>query len=314
MHQWFRKGNARRYHRVDLPLRYFILPSSPLEKREIYATGANYFPSVIEKKISQCKNRALRSLDKLTDQKELISEIVNLIITDIEFYGRQLELISHGQHPKKDPNYVMQIKSKLKGLEGIIKIKENSPKTFMYLAMIETKYLAFLNILATSIQKSNKDLFYAKDELPFGFKLDETIRVFKQEKYAKIPLVQTILHLAELLQSYVDVHQQIHDDNSLVNIPQSWPLKTSNLSASGVAVLIPKLFDVYSRVDVRFYFEHADKLIHFEGIVVDIRDAKDEFAERIAVNFEFPKGSDQRFIQQEIQKEEVRECMKFDLF
>ena len=29
------KGNGRRFHRVDMPVRYFITPSSPIKDREI---------------------------------------------------------------------------------------------------------------------------------------------------------------------------------------------------------------------------------------------------------------------------------------
>ena len=313
MHQWFRKGNARRFHRVDMPVRYFILPSSPLEEREIYASGADYFPSVIQKKIVHSKNDAIRSLSKLQNQKDLLTEIVTSVMADIEFYGNCLENISKGFHPKKDPQYSMQINGKLRGFESILKIKESSPKTYIYFQMIEEKFLAFLNVLVESINQSDQNNYFTNQELPFGFKLDETIHQFKHEKYAKIPLVRTILDLAELLECYLDVHRQIHDDSFLVNTPQNWPLQMASLSASGVAVKMPKLFKIYSRVNVFFYFEHADKQIRFEGNVVDIRDANDEYAERIAINFEFPNGADQSFIQQEIQKEEVRECMQFDL-
>jgi len=52
MNQWFRKGNSRRFHRIDMPIKFFIVPSSPIKDREIYATGANYFPSSFHAKIA----------------------------------------------------------------------------------------------------------------------------------------------------------------------------------------------------------------------------------------------------------------------
>jgi len=314
MHQWFRKGNARRFHRVDMPLRYFIIPSSPLEEREIYATGADYFPPTRKQYIEGLKFATINSLERIQDQQTIIKEIVTDVIADIEFYGECLKMISRGEHPKKDPNYWMQVNSKKQGFESINKIKASSPKTYEYFKLIEQKYLSFLNALVNSINASDKDNFEVEGALPVGFKLDETMKLFRQEKFSKIPLVQTILNLAELLEAFLEAHRQINDDNYIQHFPQEWPLKVGNISASGLAVLMPKLFSTYSRVNVFLYFENSDKILKFEGIVVDLRKIEDDYLERIAVNFEFPNGNDQNFIQQEIQKQEVKECMKFTFF
>ncbi len=48
--------------------------------------------------------------------------------------------------------------------------------------------------------------------------------------------------------------------------------------------------------------------------MVDIREMEAEKLERIAINFEFPNGNDQNFLQQEIQKQEVKECMKYSFY
>ena len=313
MHQWFRKGNARRFHRVDMPVRHFIVPSSPITDREIYATGADYFPSLTRSRIEAAKFATESSLSKIQDQKELISRIVGDIVADIEFFGFCIEKISHGQNPKRDPNYWMKINDKLEGFQTIKMLKESSPKTYQYLALIEEKYLAFLNRLVHSINESTSEHFAVEGHLPVGFKLEEIIQLFKQEKFAKIPLVQTILHLSEYLEAYLDVYRQINDDNYLKQFPQQWPLENANISASGIAVFLPKLFTLYSKVDVHLYFEADDKLIFFEGNVVDLREHQGQL-QRIAINFEFPNGNDQNYIQQEIQKQEVKECMKFAFY
>lgn len=314
MHQWFRKGNARRFHRVNMPLRHFIVPSSPLENRDIYATGADYFPESVTTEIETLRFATLNSLDKIQDQQELIKEIITDVISDIDFFGNCLKNISEGQHPKQDPSYWMQINQKLHGFDSIKKIKESSPKTFQYLSLIEDKYLSFLNRLVTSINDSSVDNFAVEGYLPFGFKLDETLSLLKQEKFAKIPLIQTIINLAAFLDAYQKIHIQINDDNYLRQFPQDWPLEEINISASGVAVMMPKMLKLYSKVDVHLYFENDNKAIHFEGSVVDIRKDEEKKAQRIAINFEFPNGNDQNFIQQEIQKQEVKECMKFAFY
>lgn len=314
MHQWFRKGNARRFHRVDIPVRYFVIPSSPLEEREIYATGAEYFPQTVTNQIETLKHHTINSLNRIQDQRELILAIVEQVMADIEFYGDCLKKISQGEHPKKDPNYWMQINQKQEGFTAIEPLKSSSPKTYQYFKMIEDKYLRFLNALVFSINESDKDNFHVEGHLPFGFKLDEIMTVFKQPKFSKIPLIQTLFHLAEFLEGYLDVHRQINDDNYLTDFPQEWPLKTVNLSASGIAVVLKKSLRMYSKVNVYLYFEAQDRTLFFEGTVVDLRTIDNDLYERIAINFEFPSGSDQSFLQQEIQKQEVKECMPFSFY
>jgi len=313
MNKWFRKGNARRFHRVNMPLRYFIVPSSPIKDREIYATGADYFPDPTLNHIEALKFATIRNVDKIKEQRELIKEIFGDVIEDIEFFAKCAQNISEGINPKKDPSYWMQINQKLDGFHSIKRIQQSSPKTFQYLSMIEEKYLSFLQSMTTSINKSTPQHFSVEGYLPIGFKVDEIVNVFKHEKFAKIPLVQAILSLVHYLDVHLDVYRQINDDNYIKQFPQEWPLHEANISASGIATLLPKRIDLYSKVDVYLYFEQGNKVIHFEGSVVDLRDDNEKHKERIAINFEFPNGNDQNFIQQEIQKQEVKECMKFAL-
>jgi FKBP-type peptidyl-prolyl cis-trans isomerase 2 len=90
-------------------------------------------------------------------------------------------------------------------------------------------------------------------------------------------------------------------------------MRTANVSASGIAVQISKSFTMYSRVDVNLYFEQANKVLSFNGSVVDTRTDTENEVERVAINYEFPDGNHQNFIQQEIQKQEVKECMDLAL-
>lgn len=314
MHQWFRKGDARRFHRVDMKLQSFIIPSSPLEDREIYASGVNYFPNVVTSKLEALKFATLNSLDRIQDQKTTISGIVNEVIQDIEFFGNCLKDISEGRHPKQDMHYWMQIKEKLSGFEEIKLLLKSSPKTYQYFKLIEDKYLKLLNHLVNTINLSSADDFVVEGRLPVGFKLDEMVKKFQHPQFSKIPLIQTILHLAELLDAYIEVYRQINDDNYLKYFPNEWPLRKVNISASGIAIQTPKRLPLYSHVNVYLYFESSAKTIEFEGSVVDIREMEAEKLERIAINFEFPNGNDQNFLQQEIQKQEVKECMKYSFY
>lgn len=314
MNKWFRKGNGRRFHRVDMPIRYFIVPSSPIKDREIYATGADYFPTPLVDMIETRKFDTIRSVKKIKEQTDLITQIFTDVIEDIEFFGECAKNISVGINPKNDMSYWLKVNEKLKGFHSIQGIEASSPKTYQYLSLIEEKYLSYLQRMVNSINDSTPQHYAVSGHLPIGFKLDEMMNVFKQEKFAKIPLIQAILHLSELLDAYLNVYQQINDDNYLKQFPQEWSLRMANVSASGLAVYLPKRFDLYSRVDIYLYFEKDDKVINFDGSVVDLRDDAEQHGQCIAINFEFPNGNDQDYLQQEIQQQEVKECMKFALY
>ncbi|WP_321326190.1 PilZ domain-containing protein [Thiomicrorhabdus sp.] len=314
MNKWFRKGNGRRFHRVDMPVRYFIVPSSPIKDREIYATGADYFPQPLVNMIETRKYDTIRSVEKIKEQNVLVTQIFNDVIEDIEFLGECVKNVSIGISPKNDISYWLKVKDKLKGFSSIHQIEASSPKTFQYLSMIEEKYLSYLQRLTNSINESTPEHFYVEGLLPIGYKLDEMMSVFQNKKFAKIPLIQAILHLSEFLEAYLDTYRQINDDNYVKQFPENWPTQVANVSASGLALLLPKRFDMYTRVDVYLYFEHANKILNFDGSVVDLREDNQQYKQRVAINFEFPNGNDQNFIQQEIQKQEVKECMKFALY
>ncbi len=313
MNKWFRKGNARRFHRIDMPIRYFIVPRSPIKDREIYATGADYFPASLLSKIEANKDFTIQCVSRIQEQNALLTEIFEEIIQFIEFFGECARSISQGQNPRQDPSYWMRVKEHQQGFKKAIRIQASSPKTFQYLQMIEDKYLTFLNRIVESIDKSTPVHFYVSGHLPVGFKVEEMISTFQSPKFEKIPLIQAILNLSKFMDAYLEIYRQINDDNYLKQFPQEWVLKKANTSASGLAVLMDKRYDLYSRVDVFLYFEEQDRILPFEGTVVDIRTDERKQMERIAINFEFPDGKDQDFLQLEIQKQEIKECMKIIL-
>ncbi|NPA72191.1 MAG: PilZ domain-containing protein [Gammaproteobacteria bacterium] len=313
MNKWFRKGNSRRYHRVDMPVRFFLIPSSPIKDKDIYATGTDYFPPSLQRQIQAKKELTRQAVSRIQEQNEILTEIFEEMIQFIEFFGRCAVSISQGQSPKKDPQYWMSVKEHLKGFKTIVKIKASSPKTYQYLQMIEIKYLTFLKRMIYSINHSTPTHFEVEGDLPVGFKVDEMMTIFKSTKFSKIPLVQAILNLSEFMESYLEVYRQINADNYLKQYPQEWPLQIANVSASGIALLLNKKFEQYMRVDIHIYIESLDKVLDFDGSVVDIRTDESTQKERVAINFEFPEGHLQDILQLEIQKQEVKECMKFDL-
>lgn len=313
MNQWFRKGNSRRYYRIDMPVRYFIVPASPIKDREIYATGANYYPSTFHAKVAGQKLEVLHWANRIQEHADLLMPVFEEIIDFIEFFGRCALSISEGNSPKTDLSYWMEVKDRLKGFKMALTLNPKSPKTYQYIKMIEDKYLAFLNRLVDSIDKSTPTKFWVEGHLPMGFKIDEMMSVFDAPKFAKIPLIQTLLKTSLYMDSYLESYRMINDDNFLRQHPDDWRLQTVNLSASGIAVQMGKRFQQYERVDVLLYFQEDDRIIQFDGSVVDIRSDDTSYSERVAINFDFPDGGDQDFLQLQIQKQEVKECMNFEL-
>ena len=305
------KGNGRRFHRVDMPIRYFIVPSSPIRDREIYATGTNYFPKSTLKLIEAKKALTIQATNKIQANEQLVKNIFEEIIECIDFFGNCLKDITIGKNPKLDLNYWIKIKDHQKGFKHAQFLEETSPKTFNYIKVIEEKYLTFLNALAKSIENSSPTHFYVAARLPICFKVEEALVIFQSPKLKKVPLIQALLNLIKFMESYLDVYRRITDDNYLKQFPKEWPYKQSNVSLGGLAVFMNKGFQLYSKIDVLLYFESNNKLISFNGTVVGFRTIKDQ--ERIAINFEFPNGHDQKFLQQEIQKHEVEECMHIPL-
>lgn len=313
MNRWFQKGNSRRFFRLDMPVRVFLAPMSPIKDREIFATGIDYFPPTIRHLIAKQRTDTMYWVTKIQDQKELVTHLFKEVIESIEFFGNCAQSISQGINPRLDPAYWIQISNKLEGFQTIEALKSSSPKTYNYFKLIEAKYLIFLNSMYESLMKSSPTSFEANDSLPYGFKIDETLETFKNPKFEKIPLVQAINELSAFMDTYMEAYRQINDDNILRNRPQDWKLQQANVSASGLALLLNKRFKPFERVDTYFYFMPQNKVLHFEGTIVDIRSIEDQFKERVAVNFEFPDGNSQGFLQNEIQRFEIEECMSIQL-
>ncbi|WP_024850418.1 PilZ domain-containing protein [Hydrogenovibrio kuenenii] len=312
MKTWFLKHNSRRYFRLDMPVRVFIAPSSPIKDREIYATGIDYFPPTIKKLIAQQKRDTLYWLERVQDQKVLVTELFMEVIACIEFFGQSSEKMSKGINPRLDPPTWLSLEQRKLGFTKINALKDSSPKTYTYFKHIEAKYLVFLKAMVNSIENSTDQHFEAEQHLPYNFKIDEILEHFQKEQFEKIPLVQSIAALCGFMGTYLEAYRQMNDDNVLRTFPEQWPSVQGNISACGLAMLFTKRFKDFERVDVFFYFPEEKRTLKFDGTVVDIRSINDQYKERIAVNFDFPNGKDQDFLQHKIQQFELDECLSYE--
>lgn len=305
--------NVRRFFRINMPMRYHITPSTPIQDREIYATGANYFPPSVRTQLTEEKKAALNSLTRIQEFKETLTEVFVEMMSHAEFFGQCCETISKGMNPRFNPAMWQTLSAHRQGFPKIRLLEAASPKTHKHLKAIEEKYLYFLDRMIESISKSSATHFYAPDYLPHAFRIDELRQIFADEKYDSVPLAQSILHTARYVNTYTEIFRQIHDDHTLRQNPQDWPLEMINVSASGIAVSTRKTFKLHGRMDVLFYFPESKKVLKFDGVVVNIQTDAEQQLERVALNFEFPDGKDQAFLQTEIQKFEIDECFNINV-
>ncbi len=296
-----------------MPVRHYIVPSSPIDDRQIYATGAEYFPTSFQNKVDIQKFSAQNWVKRIQEHADILTEIFDEIFEFIDFFGKCAYSIAEGRNPRMSSEYWTRVKRHLEGFQTARKIEPSSPKTFQYIKMIEEKYLAFLKSMVWSLEHSTATDFAVQGHLPTGFQLDEMIGKFQSPKLEKIPLVQALLHTAAYMDSYLEGYRNIHEDNYLKQFPKEWKSTMVNISASGMAVNLGKRFPLYSNVDVYLYFPVDDKTLHFDGSIVDVRTDEKNYKERVAINFEFPDGELQNYLQTQIQKQEVKECMDIAL-
>ncbi|UQB41729.1 PilZ domain-containing protein [Thiomicrospira microaerophila] len=300
--------NVRRFFRINMPLRAYVTPRSPITDRDILATGANYYPDSVANQINHQKVIVNSALNKVQDSKEAIMAIFSEILDHLEFYEECLLELSRGYNPKKDTSKLFKLNSHLEGLPKLNLLKTSSPKTYTYLKLIEEKYIYFLQRLDEVLTHSDPNNFYAPTPIPVGFKLDEFCAKLSDEKYNAIPLLQAIIQTSQLLNIYTEMFRNLHNDHSQRQHPELWESEPANVSASGLALKLRKGLKLNERLDVLIYFKDDERLLLFEGIVVNIQSDAESFYERVAMNFEFPNGRDQTYLLAQIQKYELSEC------
>lgn len=313
MNRWFHRGNSRRFFRIDMPIKIFIIPSAPIQDYEIYASGINYFPGYIEKEIETYSDQTLYWMERIQEHKQVTSALFHECLNDIEFLGYCIKTITRGLNPRKDPNFKETLNHHLQGFSSIETIHDSAPKTYNYFKMIEEKYMIFMYAIGEAVMNSTPDKFSGDHNLPTKFKSDRIETIFSSEEVEKVPLVQAILNLNRLLTLYTDIYRQINHDSVLRQYPEDWTVHQTNISASGVALYFNKRFKLFEKVDVLIQLPLNKEILFFNGNVVDIRWTDKENQERVAINFDFPDGKYQNLLQNEIQRYEIEECMSIAL-
>lgn len=308
MNKWFLRENSRRFYRIDVPVRVFMAPSSPIKDLEIYATGMDYFPPIINELIDKQLNSTLYWLHRVQEERDLLEPLFKEIITAIKFLGEGTEKMSRGLNPKNDKVFFFSINKKLAGFHHLDALSKSAPKTYTYLKLIEDKYLFFLNAFTDSIKHSSRSQFKAKFDFAMQFKIDKAIKDFNHPKFEHVPLVRAIVALTSYMNTYTNTFKEICRDNIIRSRPELWPKLIANLSASGIAISFPKTFNNFEKVDVLMFFPENRQILSLHGTVAHIQDNKAKYQKRVAVNFEFPDGKDQDFLIYKIQELELSLC------
>lgn len=300
--------NIRRFFRINMPVQYSIETKNPIVNREIYASGADYFPPSVQIKLEAEKLMVLESLSKLQENKELLTKVFNEIIEYAESYGESCRITSQGISPRFDRELWERVSAQKDGFTYFKLLEKEAPKTFNLLQGIEEKYLVFHRRLTYCIEHSTPDYFCSKKIPDTKFKLDLLTERYADAKYDKVPLAQTLLNAGRLMQSYFDIFLEMHHDN-LIEEKKPWISDTVNISASGIALHLPKRYQMHQRLITRLYFEKYDQVLEFDSIVVNTQTDNHRGCERVALNFDFPDGKFQNFLLAQLQKYEIQQCL-----
>ncbi len=303
------RKNARRFFRVDMPMHILVTSSVPLPNAEIYAIGIDYFTpkisALIEKQLSDTNSWA----DKIQEQKEILQPLSEEIIESIQILGQGTKRLSNGENPKKDISFWLLVEKKKLGFENLNDLKKIAPKTYAYFKLIEDKFLYYLNCFIENVTDSNLEIFADNSNLSQQeFKIDKLIKGFSNPNYDKIPLVQSIIALSNLMDTHLSIFRELNNDFSIRKRPQNWPLEKVNISASGVSLSMAKRFRNKGRLNIFIYFPDDKKILKFDGSIANIFNIDSPTKEKTAINFDFPDGKSQQILVFKIQEYELKRC------
>lgn len=304
--------NSRRFFRINMPVRYVILAKKNNFNQDIFTAGGNYYPAGVKSKLAKIRNKISENAQLLDENKEVLTAIFNEIIYKADQFSSYITSLAEGKNPINDPALWPEIRSYAKGFNKVETLKDDAPKTYNYLKIIEHKYIFYMENLIETLQKSTLQSFYIAGFLPDNLKLDELLKLLNDEKYANVPLAQSILQLGNYLNIHTDIYKTMYNKYAILNHPPKWPLEKVNLSASGMAIQTNTTYQMHERVKVKFYFEEYKSPISFDAAVVNVRNL-DNDQTRVALNFEFPDSNDQNLLLTKIQRYEIQECMDLEL-
>ncbi|KDN94623.1 hypothetical protein EI16_12015 [Hydrogenovibrio marinus] len=283
----------------------FVIPSARIAYMEIYSTGAEYYTPGIKSQAEFLKHQVNRTLGKISDNKELVSTLVDEFIVRVVFLEDCLSQIINGYDPSKDPAYTIKVNSYKLGIAKIEQLKSSSPKSYQYFKALEEFLMFFIGGIIRTVDKSDVDTFFPIDSQR-KFSAEKFAIALASDQHEKIPFLQLIRHVSELIQIHANVFRQLSFDCSERSNPQNWDIPVVNVSEGGIALPLNKRFKETETVDVAMHLKLTNAIIYMTGYVVNLSLIEgDPLKERVAINFEFPDGKMQAALRKEIQAHEI---------
>jgi len=312
LQKWFIQGNSRRFQRVDIHVQCYITPKDPIDQREVFALGINYFTEQTHNQIQSIKEELRQLLKKLPGEHQKIDQMFWVILQQSELFADAIKQVSAGKSPQMSSLSWQHLLDHRHGFRELQTIEHSSPKTYQYLKAAEKKFTTFLNFFIQCLQQSNQKHFSAIHPLPeANFEIDQLVKSFRQPKFSHLPLAQLLLKLCEIMGLIINVFSDFYNDLYLHNYPKLWPSVPANISIGGIALTTSKHYEKFMRVKVRLYFAATRRTLEFDGVVVNTKEeAKGEW---VAINFELPDGSMQDELQQMIYQYEIHETFGLKL-
>lgn len=302
---WFEKNNFRRFRRMDMAVKLFVTPSNPIKDKELFALGIDYFPNTVQKKIARNQKQLLSWVNHIQEQKEILEPVFLQVVDAAQLLGEVVKAISKGHNPLLDEQMTRQIKLNLKSVGRIASLEDPAPKTFQYFYEIEKKLTHFFRLLLISMHKSSADKYHYFDIHQPDFKIDGMTQRFTQPSFQKIPLVQSIYFMGELVNTYCDIFQEMNMDYYLREHPEAWKERRVTISAGGFSAMYPKRFLPGKPLTSYIYFTEQTRTIKVKTQFARAESNSSEMLELNAFYFEFPDQQDQNFLELEIERLQI---------
>lgn len=307
---WFQKGDFRRFTRIEMPIKIYINPIHPIKNQDVFALGLDYFPPTVKQKIKTSQEELSYWVRHIQEQQEILLPVFNEFEAAILYFGQCVAQLSNGFSPKMDRLAWADFNRYLKGINGIADLKNTAPKTHQYFEQLNQKLKVYFQNMAYCLEDSTPTQLSVESALPDSMLVDDMMKRFEAENFAKIPLVQSLFNLHQLMVHYFKAYQELLNDCRLRQNPKAWPEVKVDISACGLSMKLDKRFKANMRCDAYFYFAEKSRLLSVRAHLIRACSDMSDYKECNAFNFEFQDLDDQRFIQLEVERFEIKSSLQ----
>lgn len=310
MAYWFERKEHRRFRRIDMSVKLFVTPSDPINDFEIFALGIDYFPKSVSSKINDHHKKLISWISHIQEQKDILEPVFKQVIMISELLGEAVRQVSEGRNPLLNEEFKQTLMGNVKNIKRIDALEEPAPKTFQYFSEMEKKLTHFLRLLLLSLHKSTDKRYHCFKPERQDFKIDQLTKKFTQEPFSKIPLVQSIYYMNQLINDYCDAFQEMNADYYLREHPEDWQELKVNMSAGGFAAYYKKRFLPGKPLISYIFLSDEGRVMTVKTTFARFETSRVMMAEKNAFYFEFPDPQDQRFLELEIERFELEKALE----